>query len=96
MELPDPKTRPVRSTDAAKLRALAYFLSFRTYGTWLHGDERGSVDYRSNQFGSPRLQGNWNWRNSEEALLAQPPMTFGNDERRVCTHAMIHVCEYRG
>jgi hypothetical protein len=23
---------------------LAYFISFRTYGTWLHGDERGSVN----------------------------------------------------
>ena len=23
---------------------LAYFITFRTYGTWLHGDQRGSVD----------------------------------------------------
>ena len=23
---------------------LAYFISFRTFGTWLHGDRRGSVD----------------------------------------------------
>lgn len=22
---------------------LAYFITWRTYGTWLHGDERGSV-----------------------------------------------------
>ena len=24
--------------------ALAYFISFRSYGTWLHGDQRGSID----------------------------------------------------
>jgi hypothetical protein len=23
---------------------LAYLISFRAYGTWLHGDRRGSVD----------------------------------------------------
>jgi len=23
---------------------LAYFISFRSYGTWLHGDKRGSID----------------------------------------------------
>jgi len=23
---------------------LAYLITFRSYGTWLHGDERGSVD----------------------------------------------------
>ena len=23
---------------------LAYLISFRCYGTWLHGDERGSID----------------------------------------------------
>ncbi|MCA8946768.1 MAG: transposase [Planctomycetes bacterium] len=26
---------------------LAYHLTFTTYGTWLHGDERGSVDRKS-------------------------------------------------
>ena len=32
---------------------LAYLLTFRTYGTWHHGDERGSVDRRSfNKFGN--------------------------------------------
>jgi hypothetical protein len=23
----------------------AYFITFHTYGTWLHGDERGSTDH---------------------------------------------------
>ena len=34
---------------------LAYFLTFTVHGTWLHGDERGSVDRWTNELGSPRL-----------------------------------------
>ena len=39
--------------------ALAYLISFRCYGTWLHGDERGSVGRRtSNIFGQPKIKAN--------------------------------------
>jgi hypothetical protein len=32
---------------------LAYLITFPTYGTWLHGDERGSVDRDHNLPGTP-------------------------------------------
>jgi hypothetical protein len=31
---------------------LAYFITFRAYGTWLHGDKRGSVDRHNNRYGA--------------------------------------------
>lgn len=35
---------------------LAYFITFRTHGTWLHGDQRGSVDrHGRNVFGADRI-----------------------------------------
>lgn len=34
---------------------LAYLLTFRCYGTWLHGDARGSVDREHNTYGTPCL-----------------------------------------
>jgi REP element-mobilizing transposase RayT len=34
---------------------LAYLITFRSYGTWLHGDERGSVDRFHNQYRSPYI-----------------------------------------
>ena len=37
---------------------LAYLITFRSYGTWLHGDERGSVDRFHNVYGTPRLPPN--------------------------------------
>jgi hypothetical protein len=32
---------------------LAYLITFRAYGTWLHGDKRGSVNRFHNRFGTP-------------------------------------------
>jgi hypothetical protein len=43
---------------------LAYFISFRTYGTWLHGDERSSTDRFHNQYGSPFIPPNEKWQRS--------------------------------
>ena len=35
---------------------LAYLKTIRTYGTWLHGDSRGSVDRREyNRYGDPKI-----------------------------------------
>jgi hypothetical protein len=36
---------------------LAYFITFRTHGTWLHGDQRGSVDrHGRNVYGTDRIK----------------------------------------
>ncbi|HEV8590779.1 MAG TPA: hypothetical protein VGQ55_01645 [Pyrinomonadaceae bacterium] len=36
---------------------LAYLITFRTYGTWLHGDRRGSVDrHGRNVFGAEMIR----------------------------------------
>jgi len=32
---------------------LGYLITCRTYGTWLHGDARGSVDRDHNVYGTP-------------------------------------------
>jgi hypothetical protein len=34
---------------------LAFLITFRSYGTWLHGDERGSVNRFHNQYKSALL-----------------------------------------
>ena len=39
---------------------LAYLITFRTYGTWQHGDERGSVDREHNRYKSPYASSNHN------------------------------------
>ena len=34
---------------------LGYLITFRCYGTWLHGDERGAIDRLHNRYKSPYL-----------------------------------------
>jgi hypothetical protein len=40
---------------------LAVLITFRSYGTWLHGDGRGSVNRFRNQYNSPRLPPEKKW-----------------------------------
>jgi hypothetical protein len=52
---------------------LAYFISFRTYGTWLHGDKRGSIDRFHNAYLSPYIKRNEKWREyTQQRLKAKP------------------------
>src|SRR5262249_42685946 len=48
-------------TDMGPDRPLAYLITFRCYGTWLHGDERGSTDRHRNQYGTPFIPSNEYW-----------------------------------
>lgn len=44
---------PWRSRYSASVPS--YFITFHTYGTRLHGDEKGSVDHEHNNVGTPEL-----------------------------------------
>ncbi len=37
---------------------LAYLITFRSYGSWLHGDERGLIDRFHNRYESPYIEPN--------------------------------------
>ncbi len=75
---------------------LAYFISFRTYGTWLHGDERGSVNRNQNKYGTPRMAPNSRLQQAERKLLKHPPVTLDGRQRPVVEKAVREVCELRG
>ena len=75
---------------------LAYLISFRTYGTWLHGDERGSMSRKQNKYGTPRIAYNPELQQAERAQLKYPPITLDSCQRPVVEAAIREVCEYRG
>jgi len=52
---------------------LAYFITFRTYGTWLHGDERGSIDRYHNRYKGPKVEPNPVLAKQQEAKLKGEP-----------------------
>ena len=74
---------------------LAYFISYRCYGTWLHGDSRGSVDRKNNVYGTPKLPVNKNLENSEARLLKHPPFKLNATCRKAVDDAVREVCSHR-
>ncbi|TWT40270.1 hypothetical protein RAS1_39780 [Phycisphaerae bacterium RAS1] len=75
---------------------LAYLLTFRTYGTWLHGDDRGSIDDRNNLVDNPLWERNDAWRQWEKGRLRAPPVELGDPMRRVIEKALHDECSFRG
>ena len=81
---------------ASNVFPLACLITFRTYGTWLHGDVRGSVDRITNIFDTPLLPPDRVRRRSEEQELQSAPVVLTADQRRVVETAVRNLCLHRG
>jgi REP element-mobilizing transposase RayT len=75
---------------------LAYLITFRCYGTWLHGDERGSVDRGHNIYDTPFLPRNETREKDERQRLKQPPVKLDQARRVAVDRAVREVCTQRG
>ena len=73
----------------------AYLISFRCYGTWLHGDQRGSMNRKQNTYGSARLAPNPRLEKAEIKRFKHPPITLNAEQRKVAENAIREVCLYR-
>ena len=74
---------------------LAYLISFRTHGTWLHGDLRGSIDRFHNRYGSPYLPPNRSWHRHNQELMKGDPLILGAGQRAVVETAIREACAIR-
>ncbi len=74
---------------------LAYLITFRGRGTWLHGDKRGSVDRLHNRYGSPRLPPNEKRRKLNLARLKGPSVRFTSDQRAAVEAGIRETCQIR-
>jgi REP element-mobilizing transposase RayT len=75
---------------------VAYLITFRTYGTWLHGDARGSVDRDHNDYGTPLLAPNPGVERAQTTSLRREPVAFSESRRTVVADAVRDVCTFRG
>ncbi|MEQ1764820.1 MAG: transposase [Pyrinomonadaceae bacterium] len=76
---------------------LAYLITIRTYGMWLHGDERGSVDQhgRFSRYGATRRSDDPGLEARMRENLDAPPIAL-NERQRVATDVAIkEVCSVR-
>jgi len=75
---------------------LAYLITLRTYGTWLHGDQKRSIDRHGfNIYGTPRRDEN---KKLEETMLSElkhKSFLMNEVQRQAVKSAIIEVCEYR-
>lgn len=75
---------------------IAYFLTWTTYGTWLHGDERLSVDRRRNQRGTPRIAPSEALRSMRRELIRHDPVVLDDTERQIVHRAVKACADRRG
>jgi REP element-mobilizing transposase RayT len=74
---------------------LGYLITFRCYGTWLHGDERGSIDREHNLPGEPLVESDRRLEQTRMCLLKHAPVTLGEPSRMVVDRTIHEVCKYR-
>jgi len=74
---------------------IGYLITFRCYGTWLHGDERGSVDRFHRTYGTPMLPKNARRRGHESNLLRQPPVALDSLQRAAVESGIRSTCVIR-
>ena len=75
---------------------LAYLITFRCYGTWLHGDERGS--YRRNfrlLTGVSHIPPRPGLESAERQQLKHTPIKLNKNQRTIVEQAVRDVCKHR-
>ena len=77
-------------------RPLAFHITFGTYGTRLHGDERGTVHRGMNKPGEPILGGDDQWLQVESSLLKFDPVRLLDVQRAVAEAAIPNICKRGG
>ena len=75
---------------------LAYFITFRTHGTWLHGDQRSSVDrHGRNIYDTSRIQLDPIFSVTMDRNMKTDPVVLGGPQRAVVERAIRDVCARR-
>ena len=74
---------------------LSYLITYRSYGTWLHGDERGSKDRLQNRYNTPKIAANSNWSKHNINQLKTEPVKLNAQQRTAAEEAIRGACHHR-
>jgi hypothetical protein len=75
---------------------LAYLITLRTYGTWLHGDNRYSVRRNgNNRFGGPRVSPSVPLKERMHETQLSNAFLMDSEQRVSVELAIKEVCEFR-
>ncbi|MEX0715552.1 MAG: transposase [Planctomycetaceae bacterium] len=78
--------------------ALAYFLTFTTYGTWLHGTDKGlgSVDKAHNVHGNPFVETDAARLAAARDAMTQPAYALDAPRREIVRDAIVELAAEKG
>jgi REP element-mobilizing transposase RayT len=71
---------------------LAYHITWGTYDTRLHGDDRGTVDREQNKPGDPIIGKDEDWQFMGTHLLRFPPRALTSDQRLHLESIISSIC----
>ena len=76
---------------------IAYLLTFRTFGTWCHGDKRGSVQrtVRDSRTKTVVIQPNLPLDAKMRSEMKQKPVTLNKLQRQLVNLAITDICAHR-
>lgn len=75
---------------------LAFFLTWTCYGSWLHGDARGSVDKIQNHVATPYRERSVLAERAALGRMQSPEVVLSIDMRRMVRDCLIEHCVFRG
>ena len=76
---------------------LAYLITFRTYGTWHHGDDRHSVGRNNmNVYGGPKFQPSVPFVDRMKAVQKAASIILTERQREIVNMTLTEVCAHRG
>jgi REP element-mobilizing transposase RayT len=74
---------------------LAFFITFTTYGTWLHGRAPGSVDREHNLPGTPFLPPDAQQEAARREQMRQSEYVLDEARRRIVLRTILEVAKHR-
>ena len=74
---------------------LAYFITFSTYGAWLHGRDIGSVDKEHNQVDALFLPADVERERFERDRMREAPYLLDPDRRAIVLRTILEVAAHR-
>jgi REP element-mobilizing transposase RayT len=78
------------------LRSPLFFLTFTTYGTWLHGQSSGSVDSRHNVLGMEGVEENSQLLGYRQSQMKHSPLRLTQAARLDVRDTLLEVAAHRG
>ncbi len=76
-----------------KILPLGYFITLRTYGSWLHGDDRGSVDPKHNVYGTSRRKENKKLHRMMQQNQLYESVLFDKNQRKIVMAGIKEACK---